>query len=544
MPSIKLIISDLHLADGHAILDGFGDAQQAALKGFLEAEWEGIDRGAESIETRSASFAEAVGAKELKDAPQASLKPLRAGGDVEDVELIINGDCFDFLVIPPFQTDSTTDPAIALGKLEKIIAAHGPFFEVLQTFISTPGHSVTFLAGNHDIELCFEEVCARIAKIIYGASGEGDGVHFCTSRFYRPLPDVYIEHGNQYDFWNSTSGIWDDMGHALTVQPDKFPLPFGSQYVLRVGHPISLAHPYFDHFEPSMNILRQIALLSLLDPELTIATAERLMGMLSYPRKALANLSPGDERIPARLFEHAMLDFLAFQQDVEARSPHWKASIDRQADTLVAGTMELIDTPARSSPLMPLHEDEANLQSGSANTESNEDTMMEFLTLRDALTLPSTEAIAAICTPVVYGMGEDVARGMQHVLNSDPALRYAIAGHSHMWRIDSIRSFQPADREAVDAVASLQAAFQESPQNGRQTYLNTGTWTTRVALPTPASVTPALIEWLRQPDWRNVPLRDMTQFTFVMISTSRDGPSEVRLCAWEGDADIRYRVIG
>src|SRR5438270_13980736 len=100
MPSIKCIISDLHLADGHPILAGFGDAQQVALEGLLEA---------------------ANGARLL-------------GQAANDVELIINGDCFDFLVIPPFQMDSTTEPATALTKLEKVIAAHRPFFEALHKF--------------------------------------------------------------------------------------------------------------------------------------------------------------------------------------------------------------------------------------------------------------------------------------------------------------------------------------------------------------------------------------------------------------------------
>ena len=339
-----------------------------------------------------------------------------------------------------------------------------------------------FITGNHDIELCFDEVRIRIAEAIYGTSGEGEGVHFCTSRLYRPLPDVYIEHGNEYDFWNHISDIWDDKGHALTLSPSKIRLPFGSQYMLRVGYPISLAYPYFDHFEPSINILRQIALLCLLDPELTIETAERLMGMLSYPRTALADLAPGEEGVPARLFEHAMLDFLAFQQDVEARSPEW------------AG--------AKSS----------------ASKEAQENATKEFLTLQHALTLPPAETIAAICTPAVYSMGEDVANGMQQILKSDPTIRYAIAGHTHMWRIDS-------------------------PHDGKQTYLNTGTWTKRIALPTPGEMTPALVEWLRQPDWKNIPLRDMTQYTFVMIATHEDGPSKVRLCTWEGGANGSYRVI-
>ncbi len=80
MPKIKLVISDLHLADGHPIFEGFGDLQQSALEGLLNAASSG-----------------------------GSL------GDDEDVELIINGDCFEFLFMQPHEKQGTTYPATALS---------------------------------------------------------------------------------------------------------------------------------------------------------------------------------------------------------------------------------------------------------------------------------------------------------------------------------------------------------------------------------------------------------------------------------------------
>src|SRR5712691_8921608 len=99
MTTIKLVISDLHLADGHAVLDGFGEYQQSALEGLLNA--------------------------------TSTHGPLSQAGDVE---LIINGDCFDFLTVPPYDSGGKTDPTLALEKLEKIISAHHPFFEALRVF--------------------------------------------------------------------------------------------------------------------------------------------------------------------------------------------------------------------------------------------------------------------------------------------------------------------------------------------------------------------------------------------------------------------------
>jgi len=107
------------------------------------------------------------------------------------------------------------------------------------------------------------------------------------------------------------------------------------------------------------------------------------------------------------------------------------------------------------------------------------------------------------------------------VLRSDPTLRYAIAGHTHMLRIDPIKS------EARE----------------QQVYLNTASWTTRVALPAPGEITAEVAAWLRQPDWTNIPLRDVTQLIFAMVNAAAGGPSSASLCLWEGGKNGHYRVL-
>src|SRR5439155_14040175 len=108
MSKILCIISDLHLADGHAVLDSFGDTQQAALDGLTAA--------------------------------ACSAGPF---GQADAVELIINGDCFDFLATAPYDTQGISDVPTAMKKLNNIIAAHGPFFQTLRHFIDTPGRRIT-----------------------------------------------------------------------------------------------------------------------------------------------------------------------------------------------------------------------------------------------------------------------------------------------------------------------------------------------------------------------------------------------------------------
>ncbi len=453
MPVIKLVVSDLHLADGHPILDGFGERQLTALQGLLQS--------------------------------------TRPGGPIgdgsEDVELIINGDCFDFLIIPPYETSRIATPTVAVEKLEKIIAAHRPFFHTLHEFLGIPGRHITFITGNHDVELAFEQVRGGIQQAIWEDAQRQDGILFCPTRFYRPLPDVYIEHGHHYDFWNHAD-LWDEAGNPFSLQPERIPLPLGTQYVQRAAHQISEQYAYFDHFEPSLGSMRQIALFSLLNPPLVIETAQRTTSMMSYPYTPLANLAPGDEQVPVKLFEQAMLDFAAFQADMIARKPEWK----------------VIEDTLRTHPDAPEDGQTADLA--------------EFFELREYLTLPPAQAIRAILAPKVYAMGESVTRGMQNVLRNDSTLRYAIAGHTHILRQDSLHG-------------------------GAQTYLNTATWTLRQGLPENEAITPELQTWLRQPDNTAAPLRDLTQSVFALITATEGSPSQACLCVWEGGKQGSFRIL-
>ncbi len=455
MSTIQLIVSDLHLADGTSILDCFGDRQEAAFEGLLTA--------------------------------ASSLDSLL--GRADHVELIINGDCFDFLVTTPYNSNKTTNATTSVQKIDRIIAAHRPFFSTLHRFIAHPGRRVTFTTGNHDLELCFAEVRQRIIHAITENEqvSEDKRIYFCPMRFYRPVPTVYIEHGNNYDFWNhAVLGIWDAQGQPLDRNPETLIRSVGSRYFQSASHIISTQYAYFDHFDPPMSSTRQIALLCLLDAELLINVAQDTMQLLSYPRQPLANLSLLDRRNPVRLFEEAMQDFAAFQTDMVMQKQDW--------------------TP---------------IASHTETTSISQEDITAFITAREALALPTPEAIAALCTPASYAMSEDVAVGMHSVLENDSTLRYAIAGHTHLMRVD----------QTSDGAAQ------------QQVYFNTGSWTTHLALPKPEEVTPELITWLRDPDWNAVPLRDVTQFLFVMVTSDDNESATAQLCVWEGGTHGSYRVL-
>jgi len=444
MPKIKLVISDLHLADSHSIFEGFGDLQQSALEGLLSS-------------TFTNSFAEIV----------------------DDVELIINGDCFEFLFMEPLGNQGITHPATALSKLERVINGHRPFFDTLRRFISQTGRHITFITGNHDVELAFTDVQERICEVICNEPGLKERVNFCHSYFYRPLHDVHIEHGNQHDFWNRITDLWDERGQPLTFNPSKITLPLGTQYIQRAAYPINVQYPYFDHFEPAMNLTPQVALLCLLNPEIVVTTVQHAMKMLSYTRKPFIGLAIEEENNPVLLFEHAMREFAAFQEDLVAQHPDFIEPLGETTHVVA---------------------------------------MLEFAAIREVLSLPFIDAIKAIFVPSIYRMAESTAQGIQNTLHNDHSVRYAIAGHTHMHRINSMN-------------------------DGSQVYLNTGTWTTRYALPVPDEITPELIAWLSKPDLNAIPLRDMTQLIFALISAEDGSPSSVNLCVWQSGENGTYHVL-
>ncbi len=464
MRTIKLIVSDLHVASGDTLLDGFGQRQQAALEGLLAA------------------------------ASGSGGSPL---GEGDEVEVILNGDCLDFLIVEPHDTGGVMHAGLAVEKLRRMIAAHGPFFETLHRFLRQPGRRMTIMTGNHDMELCFAEVRVGIVEAM-GMQPDDGQVSFCSAPSYRPLPDVYLEHGHAYHFWCcDRSGFWDASGHVGTATPQVMRLPLEAQYMQHVGYPILARYPYLTGFEPSLSITRQTALLCLLNPAVMVEAVQHVLelvdtGAPGQPRKGLLPLARGEECSPVALFEQAMMALLAFQQEVVVRSPGWKE---------------------------PLGE-EAALQ-------AQAQAMMELALLRETLSRVGkdegvTEAVATVCTPAASAMGDSVAAGMQTVLHSDPSLRYALAGHTHTVRIDRI----------------------EGGTAEQQVYLNTGSWLSRLALPTPGEVTPELVAWLREPDRGHIPLREMPpQYVFALVNATTGEPARASLCLWEGGSNGQYRVL-
>ncbi len=131
-------------------------------------------------------------------------------GEKGHVELILNGDIFDFDSVM-----SLPDKAIykinwletrrglfprqekALFKIQTILEEHLPFVRAMKEFLDN-GNKIVIIPGNHDVELHFPEVqqCIRDSLQI---NGEVQKNLIFTSWFYISNKDTLIEHGHQQD---------------------------------------------------------------------------------------------------------------------------------------------------------------------------------------------------------------------------------------------------------------------------------------------------------------------------------------------------------
>ncbi|MCK6597090.1 MAG: metallophosphoesterase [Bdellovibrionaceae bacterium] len=144
------------------------------------------------------------------DQIQLFLKKIQAQANYEPIELVLNGDIFDFDSITSYPLDAIYKISWlekmrglkpreerSLYKINKIITDHDLFFKSIKEFIES-GNKVIFIFGNHDVELHFKVVQEAILKSLDLKDDLKNQIRF-NEWFYISNKDTLIEHGNQYD---------------------------------------------------------------------------------------------------------------------------------------------------------------------------------------------------------------------------------------------------------------------------------------------------------------------------------------------------------
>ncbi len=171
-----------------------------------------------------------------------------AGADTE-VELILNGDIFDLLKIKiegKWPTEITDE--IATEKLKQCLEGHPRFVHSVREFLSRPNRRVTYLPGNHDLDMWFpgpQELFRR-----YVAPGDAaDRVRFITSSDTYYLPEgIQIKHGHQLERIHRVD--YERMVEKRRDGSEILALPWGTLWILEVMNPAKEERNYVDRIQP------------------------------------------------------------------------------------------------------------------------------------------------------------------------------------------------------------------------------------------------------------------------------------------------------
>lgn len=176
---------------------------------------------------------------------------VRALPDAERVDLVFNGDTFDFLKTPiDGSYPRHVDAGLALRKWSVIEAAHGGFLTALGRWLRQDRRRhVHFVVGNHDLELQFPEV----QQALDGAIGAPDQVHHQGLAF--DIGELHIEHGQQTD---SLFAVEADAPLLLFDGKNLLNLPWGAVALVDVAlHYHHIVYP-LDRLKPRRRVFELV----------------------------------------------------------------------------------------------------------------------------------------------------------------------------------------------------------------------------------------------------------------------------------------------
>lgn len=188
----------------------------------------------------------------------------RLAAEEVDTALVLAGDVFDFLLDPSY---ASFDADRAVGRLERILAAHEGVVRALVAFAGRGGNTVTWLSGNHDPEVLLPAVVTRLEVEIGAAiqtewelvaAGAGPALYGCS--FGPERAPVWIAHGDRWDPDNFIDRA--DLRARRALE-----LPLGSRLVVEVLRELRADYPWLYWLKPELTAV--LPLLLYLDPRRT-----------------------------------------------------------------------------------------------------------------------------------------------------------------------------------------------------------------------------------------------------------------------------------
>ena len=170
-----------------------------------------------------------------------------------DVELVINGDFFDFLAVPfvSYFDDEFWTQAAALDKLKIILNAHSEVIKGMDDFLKKKNKKIVYIIGNHDAELVFKGVREHFISILSKEARKN--FSFYLEGEYHPVEGVLIKHGHEYERAHQFNPIKSIIKCSANVE--YFVPPWGSHYVIRVINKFKEERGYINQLYPIRNFL-------------------------------------------------------------------------------------------------------------------------------------------------------------------------------------------------------------------------------------------------------------------------------------------------
>jgi UDP-2,3-diacylglucosamine pyrophosphatase LpxH len=158
----------------------------------------------------------------------------------EGVHLVLNGDIFNLIQVDLDGIfNHVVDGESVCAALDRILQGHPLFFNAIKTFLSRPNKKISYVIGNHDIGMSFQEAQHHLDDILG---------HKLDYSFEWEQHGVYIEHGHKYEAINMVpeNRLFMDGPNGKTI----LNLPWGTLFCILALPKLKKDRPYLDKVRP------------------------------------------------------------------------------------------------------------------------------------------------------------------------------------------------------------------------------------------------------------------------------------------------------
>lgn len=184
--------------------------------------------------------------------------------DQREIELIINGDLFEFLQVPavdhydpsasyPLEAYLDSSEPASLKRLNLIVEGHPEVFNALSDFmhVEAPQRRITIIKGNHDVNLYWSGVKARLREVL-GASGARSSLLLFAEEFVS-REKIYVEHGHQRA--EKMNSYHDFLDPRRPGDLSQLHYPAGSYFAIDLFNSVGQGRWFFDNIKPITTLI-------------------------------------------------------------------------------------------------------------------------------------------------------------------------------------------------------------------------------------------------------------------------------------------------